>query len=168
MGFIISGEYNHWRVVCHGDCWTNQMLFKYDSSGKPQHVVLVDFPLAKLGCPTFDLVCLVYTSTRRSSRESHLQECFSLYYSRFLEVCQTLKVLPLPGFSLESVLQRFHISKLPGFLISLLTLHLNLVESSAEGESTDMNALIQDSYESSIYKEWIVELIEDMVNDGVI
>ncbi|CAL8069693.1 unnamed protein product [Orchesella dallaii] len=168
-----------WRVVSHGDCWSNNFLFQYDQqTRKPMKVALVDFPLARLSCPTLDLSCLVYTSTRRSFREMHLEECLKCYHDTFTKVCEQMGVEPLPGFSLTSLKMKFHVMKLVGFLIAAISLPLNLVELGKEVdfEQKNDNVPMQDMFreacdsgeENSSYQTWILELVEELYDEGVI
>lgn len=182
-GFVISlGEWQPWRVLCHSDCWINNLLFQYDSiTGKPCRAVLLDFPLVKMGCPTLDLSCLVYTSTRREFRRKYLLPCLQLYHDRFIAICHNLNTTTLPpGFNMDALRMKFHVSKLIGFLIALISLPLNLIEAEdrelANLETKDESSTLEEMLhgasaagrKGSLYTEWILELVEDLYQEGVI
>ncbi|XP_018568334.1 uncharacterized protein LOC108908703 [Anoplophora glabripennis] len=45
-------------VINHGDCWCNNMMFKYEDNGnphKPTKICLLDWQLSKTGSPVLDL-----------------------------------------------------------------------------------------------------------------
>ncbi|KAF4518076.1 hypothetical protein B566_EDAN009620 [Ephemera danica] len=63
------------NVICHGDCHTNNMMFKHDTNGKPVDVKLHDMQLVRYTPPSRDLMLyLFYTSTSRSFRRQHEKE----------------------------------------------------------------------------------------------
>ncbi|KAL0100715.1 hypothetical protein PUN28_019239 [Cardiocondyla obscurior] len=50
------------NVINHGDFWVNNMLFKYDSDGKPIQHICVDFQLCLYTSPAIDLLYFLSTS----------------------------------------------------------------------------------------------------------
>ncbi|XP_054268105.1 uncharacterized protein LOC128989959 [Macrosteles quadrilineatus] len=59
---------NKLNVLNHGDFWTNNILFKYDSSGCISDVKLVDYQLRRFGSPAIDLLYLFWTSADDGAR----------------------------------------------------------------------------------------------------
>ncbi|CAH1163882.1 unnamed protein product [Phaedon cochleariae] len=55
-------------VILHGDCWNNNMMFKYKDSNKTQPVSMcfIDFQLSKVASPILDLSYYLYTVADRS------------------------------------------------------------------------------------------------------
>lgn len=43
----LSPSIKHKNVLCHGDLWANNILFKYDANKKPIECCLIDFQLAR-------------------------------------------------------------------------------------------------------------------------
>lgn len=43
----LSPSVKHKNVLCHGDLWANNILFKYDTEKKPVECCLIDFQLAR-------------------------------------------------------------------------------------------------------------------------
>lgn len=145
------------------------MLFKYDpeDTGSPQHVILVDFPLVKLACPTIDLACLVYTSTRRNFRKIHLENCLQLYHDTFLDICGQMKVDSLPGFNINSLKSKFRGSALVGLVIAVISLPSDLKHVEQKEEAGEKLQKDKDT-DTGLYEEWIVELVEDVCSEGII
>jgi hypothetical protein len=50
------------KVINHGDCWVNNMLFKYDSNNKPVEHIFVDFQICIYTSPAIDLLYFLSTS----------------------------------------------------------------------------------------------------------
>ncbi|XP_077290680.1 uncharacterized protein LOC143914362 [Arctopsyche grandis] len=67
-------------VFCHGDCWTNNILFKYSPEGTIDEVCLVDFQLVRYGSPALDLANLIYCCTSRDQRAEHLTDLLKMYH----------------------------------------------------------------------------------------
>lgn len=65
---------NELQTLIHGDCWTTNMMYQYDSEGNPQSVVAIDFQFSNCTSPVIDLYYLFTTSLREEfqNRESEL------------------------------------------------------------------------------------------------
>ena len=50
-------------TCCHGDFWSNNIMFKYDKDGNVNGAVLVDFQLINYGHPAYDILYLLYISS---------------------------------------------------------------------------------------------------------
>lgn len=95
-------------VICHGDCWTNNFLYKYgnqseendgvDGNGrKIEEMQFVDFQLIRYGSLTLDIVNLLYCCTDQNLRQKHMPLLLKLYKR---ELIKSLKLLgpELPEF----------------------------------------------------------------------
>lgn len=45
-----------WKVICHSDLWINNILFHYDTSGKPNLVKFVDLQTVRYTNPVCDIM----------------------------------------------------------------------------------------------------------------
>ncbi|XP_066264295.1 uncharacterized protein [Branchiostoma lanceolatum] len=61
------------RVLCHGDCWNDNIMFKYDH-GLPVSAMLLDWQHACYRRPTYDLACLLMYTTTRKLRQNHTDD----------------------------------------------------------------------------------------------
>lgn len=83
-------------VICHGDCWTNNFLYRYDDLGTILETCLVDFQLIRYGSPALDISNLIFCCTEKTQRSEHMQDWLKLYHR---ELVQSLRVLgSLPTF----------------------------------------------------------------------
>lgn len=163
----------------HGDTWCNNLLFKKDANDKPEAVMLVDFQLSRPGCPTADLVYLLYTSTTVEFRRQYLQDSLQLYYDKFNEFCGILGVDTLPDFSMEVLRRRFHRNKISGFMMAVTTFPMMLKDSN---KASDLEVVCKDvkmddmmsqafgegASDSDLYKKRILEIAQEMYEEGVI
>uniref|UniRef100_A0A1A9WWV3 CHK domain-containing protein n=1 Tax=Glossina brevipalpis TaxID=37001 RepID=A0A1A9WWV3_9MUSC len=81
-------------ALCHGDCWANNFLYRYelDADGQKQlmEVCLVDFQLIRYGSIALDVTNLLFCCTSKTMRDQHLEELIQLYTD---EIYRWLKIL---------------------------------------------------------------------------
>ncbi|XP_021957427.2 uncharacterized protein LOC110853466 isoform X2 [Folsomia candida] len=168
-----------WRIICHGDCWSNNMLFKYDqATGKPLEVVLVDLQMPQESCVINDLQYVIFACTRLKLRQLHLDELLQLYHDTFNGVCALTKTPTLPGFCMDSLRFRFHRSKFLGYFMAIMVLPIMLkeeenavnLEELPEGEDfTEIFAnLSTDMGGNTIFKERLIEVTKGMIDEGIL
>jgi len=87
-------------VVCHGDCWNNNLLFKYQvnsnlqykffyifedfsiqQSGAVVDLRLIDWQLMRYASPVTDLMYFLFTCTTKNFREQYFQKALDFYYA---------------------------------------------------------------------------------------
>jgi len=72
-------------TCCHGDFWSNNIMFKYDQDGKVNGTILVDFQLINYGHPAYDVLYLLYLSTDSQFRSQHMEDCLHQYWETLNE-----------------------------------------------------------------------------------
>ena len=83
-------------VICHGDCWINNFLYKYDEENRIDETCLVDFQLIRVGSPLLDISNLIYCCTDKQMRHDHMDVFLRTYHS---ELVLSLKRMgPMPEF----------------------------------------------------------------------
>lgn len=76
-----SGKYS---VVCHGDCWINNFLFRYSDQNNPNYptdLCILDWQLSRLGSPALDLSYFIFSSTDKHFRDKYYDEIIREYYN---------------------------------------------------------------------------------------
>lgn len=81
-------------VICHGDCWTNNILFRYNEDGNVIETVLVDFQCIRYGSPALDLSNLIFCCTTKAMRDEYLQSFIKLYTQELYNNIKALGKLP--------------------------------------------------------------------------
>ncbi|XP_045587357.2 uncharacterized protein [Procambarus clarkii] len=115
-------------VICHGDCWVNNVQFRY-SEGKPVDVMLLDFQLNRLASPATDLNYLLYTSLHGKDRKENWRDFLSYYYDSFRSVMEAGgRGMP---FTLKELHQEYRKKMEYGMLYGSMTVSLVMRESSS-------------------------------------
>jgi thiamine kinase-like enzyme len=78
------------NVFNHNDVWINNLLYKYETSGRVSDVLMVDYQLSYWGSPGIDINYFLYGSVRDEVREKHFDELVGVYYGT---LASTLKLL---------------------------------------------------------------------------
>uniref|UniRef100_A0A9I3FGY1 CHK kinase-like domain-containing protein n=1 Tax=Anopheles epiroticus TaxID=199890 RepID=A0A9I3FGY1_9DIPT len=69
-----------YTVVGHGDCWTNNMMFRYEE-GIPKEIVLLDWQVTRYVTPVQDLVYFIFCCTDADFRSKYYYEMIDIYYT---------------------------------------------------------------------------------------
>lgn len=69
-----------YAVVCHGDCWTNNTMFKYDDKHKPIEVCLIDWQVTRYASPVTDLLYYLFSCIPKDLRDSHYDAFLRTYH----------------------------------------------------------------------------------------
>jgi hypothetical protein len=79
-------------VLNHGDCWTTNVLFKYNEVNEVIDAKLVDFQMVRVGSYAQDLIHFWWSSTRRDVRENLREEMFDFYRKTLNQTLEDLRV----------------------------------------------------------------------------
>lgn len=84
-------------TACHGDLWSNNMLFKY-TNDVPVHCCLVDYQLLRHHHPSFDVLAAIHSNTTPDFRKQNQLQLLRYYYSTFEDIIRK------NGFQARSIL----------------------------------------------------------------
>ncbi|XP_066900813.1 uncharacterized protein [Halyomorpha halys] len=73
-------EENTFKCLNHGDCWSNNMMFKHNWEGKPIELRFVDFQFPHYNTPCIDVTNFMYTSIKSSVRRQNVNNLIELYH----------------------------------------------------------------------------------------
>ncbi|CAH1399897.1 unnamed protein product [Nezara viridula] len=79
---------SRFNVLNHGDCWSNNMLFKYDWSNRPIAVRFLDFQVSHYNSPCWDLTYFMFASIEPKLRRAHYDSLLRTYTNSLLSTLQ--------------------------------------------------------------------------------
>lgn len=85
-----SDDFN---VLCHGDLWLCNIMYRYDTAKKLDDVIMVDYSIGVWGNPGFDLSYLLMSSSADNVTEEDWDNLLMDYYA---VLSSTLKILNYP------------------------------------------------------------------------
>ncbi|XP_076032189.1 putative kinase-like protein D1044.1 [Oratosquilla oratoria] len=150
------------QVVTHGDCWTNNTLFRYNESGIPEEVALVDFQMSRGSSPMIDITYLFQTSITGDSRRKNMSRYFREYYSTFQKVI--LDAGFEMDFTFEEMEKEFDRLKFFGFYMGLM---LGTVAIREDGDGLPLDSL-DNSNVQDVFKENSKKLATLSDNDALL
>ncbi|XP_044755971.1 uncharacterized protein LOC123314725 [Coccinella septempunctata] len=125
-------------VVCHGDSWNNNMLFKNDEEGNPQSVCLIDFQISSLSTPVLDL-CQFLLSAGDKEVLNNVEDYLKLYHQFLSDTLKNYEIDVSNLFSLEKLMNQWKKYANTGLVIAISTIQVSLSE--GEEMPEDMNLL---------------------------
>ncbi|VDO84011.1 unnamed protein product [Heligmosomoides polygyrus] len=72
------------RVLCHGDVWTTNLIWRTGEKGEVELAAMVDFQTAHFGCPSTDVVRVICACLSGKDRRENWEWLVEKFYS-FLE-----------------------------------------------------------------------------------
>ncbi|XP_012222212.1 uncharacterized protein [Linepithema humile] len=124
----------HKNVLCHGDLWANNILFKYDADGQPVECCLIDFQLARYNPPAHDILCFLQFSTTRKLRESHSNMLFKIYHDSMAIIMKEAGLNISEVFSWDEFMESIQDLRVMCMIHGVLNTPIMLLESDAVGK----------------------------------
>ncbi|XP_001990389.2 uncharacterized protein LOC6564248 isoform X2 [Drosophila grimshawi] len=150
------------NVINHGDCWINNLLFKYDPNGELIDMIFVDFQLPKYGHPSADLLNFIMTSVHIDHKLKQFDYFIKYYHDQLIEHLQLLEYTNrLPTLSeLHMLLYKYGIWAITASVMVLPIVLLDEKENSLEYKSQ--------LYTNERYKAHIEQILPWLDNRGLL
>nr|ALS04370.1 juvenile hormone-inducible [Acartia pacifica] len=164
-------------TCCHGDFWSNNIMFKYNEEDKVESTMLIDFQLINYGHPAYDILYLLYLSSDAGFRDSNMESCLEHYWKTFSYYLE--KYSP-DEFKYGWTEFKADIHTYKSIVFVLATTLLPNVLSDIQVEAGGLLALrdlqrkqaaeLADSSKSSTkeIKRRVIQLVEEMMRDNII
>jgi thiamine kinase-like enzyme len=157
--------------ILHGDCWSNNMMFKYQNTlnqSKLEDMNLLDFQLVIAGTPVYDLSYFFYTGGSKELFDK-LEDYLNIYYESFSISSKNLGNDPNELFPREELTRDWKRYSKFGMMLSLLVTKLkllskedviDLIDADDEKTKTDNGEqFVNLKYNKTLYKKRIEEIL---------
>lgn len=138
------------NVLCHGDCWVNNMMFRYDADNKVNGIKFVDYQLTNYNTPAIDLVYFILTSTQ--SRFENVESLLKIYYETFMETVNKLNYKLKKPFTLEILKSEFESKLFYGLATILSILPITMADQSEAPKLDDLIGEDKSAEKGKIYR----------------
>nr|XP_024214048.1 uncharacterized protein LOC106682286 isoform X4 [Halyomorpha halys] len=154
---------NRFCVLNHGDCWSNNLMFKYDWRNKPIAVRFLDFQAPHYNTPAIDLTYFLHQSMVPVVRRTRFVELLEHYYESLLRSFDKYKYSgPRPSF--DDILNEME--RVSFFGLSMFAIRHAVVTTDME-DAMDLERILvtegEEGLNIDIFRD--LSLIERMVPD---
>ncbi|KAK9874579.1 hypothetical protein WA026_005412 [Henosepilachna vigintioctopunctata] len=134
-------------VVCHGDCWNNNILFKYKGSEQttPSGLYFVDYQLSMLETPIDDLSFFLYTSCDKSVLDQ-FDLLLQTYYNSLASTVKMFGCELEKYLTLEKLMDQWKEYGATGLIIATLLLRIELLK---PDEAPDLTEIVENGNDTS-------------------
>ncbi|XP_068141698.1 uncharacterized protein [Drosophila tropicalis] len=90
--------------IIHCDYWINNLMFKYDSSGTPLQMKIIDFQTAQYDSVIHDIIAFLFSSVNTSILEANYENMLQMYYNHFISSLHRVGIDTTDSYSYQAFL----------------------------------------------------------------
>lgn len=84
-------EQNCFVTLCHGDLWSNNIMFTTDAENCPTDAILCDYQISFIGPAVIDVANTLYTSSDISLRADDYDRLIQIYHAQLIATLSQLQ-----------------------------------------------------------------------------
>ena len=161
---------DQFNVINHGDCWVNNMLFRYEN-GKPVQHIFVDFQMCVYTSPAIDLIYFMSTSPAAEVYKNSMDELLNEYQRTLSITMKQLSCKTTPP-SVHEIKQYMREREICALMYSVTALPIMLLDKS---DAKDIDKLVSadgshdnSAYKNPIYRKIIVKRLRKYAESGLL
>ncbi|XP_076274070.1 uncharacterized protein LOC143204995 [Rhynchophorus ferrugineus] len=131
-----KGRYS---CITHGDCWSNNLFFKYSENGEVEDLKLIDFQFWKEDTPIHDLSYFFYSGASKEDFD-RLDQYLELYHDSFVQYAKQFGCDGYQLFPLDVLKAEWRIYGLFGILMGIMLWRIKLTTRESCQEFTQANS----------------------------
>ncbi|EDV93452.1 uncharacterized protein LOC6563556 [Drosophila grimshawi] len=171
---ISQPDPSEFNVMAHGDCWVNNLLFKFDPNGKMIDMIFVDFQNPRYGHPACDLNYFIMTSVHLDHKLKYFDYFVKYYHDQLIEHLKLLDYKERMPKLMELQMQMYKYGA-HAFLASFMVLPMVLLDPTesatfenflgADDSALNFKKLM---YTNKRYKQYVEQILPWLDNRGLL
>ncbi|VEN47561.1 unnamed protein product [Callosobruchus maculatus] len=157
-------------VVAHGDCWCNNILYKYEEKTMvPKDAMLVDFQIAKPGSPVRDIAYFLFVNSSKEDLQKY-REYLNIYYQELSDCLRQLSCDIKECFPEDLFVDHWKTIAKYAVYISMLILKISAVEkeNTASKDFYEQFQMSSDSLKLGVLRERIIDLLDFVKQECIV
>lgn len=158
----------------HGDCWSNNFLFKYSNTGEIEDIKLVDFQLCRDSTPIHDLSYFFYSGASKPDFDN-LDYYLELYHKAFVECAKEFDCNGEELYPIKVLKEEWKTYSLLGILMAIMLWQIKLTDkkkcqefTESENKEENWKSIMSKMLESDAYKKRVENIIRHAINNDII
>ncbi|KAJ8963395.1 hypothetical protein NQ318_018873 [Aromia moschata] len=168
--FDYKGNYS---VILHGDCWSNNMMFKYDENKELTDMMLLDFQYLNIGTPVYDLSYCLYSAGTKEIFDD-LDWYLKIYHDSFLKTVGEFGLNTKAAYPFEELRKDWSQYCKMGFIMALMIWRIKLTDEDDAADFTDIEdesipeTFFSSSFDEEAYKMRTRDLICHIISPATV
>ena len=162
-GIFDKTDKEYFPVICHGDLWLNNILFKatnYGNIDDPAAIKFIDLQQAHRGNIFEDLVYFFGASTTPAFREKYLLRSLEIYHQSFTKMIKELGCPTPIGFSLGFLIQNFYKNLKTLTIFAGPAISMQLIAENTENSHGDGSASCNQGLEERDMESIVIHMVD--------
>ncbi|CAG9859338.1 unnamed protein product [Phyllotreta striolata] len=158
-------QYKGTSIILHGDCWSNNIMFKYNRAREIEEIKLIDFQMSSTGSPVLDLSYSLYSGAGKDTL-NNLDKLLKIYHSTLSEELRLYDCDPQEIYSYETLMEEWKKLSRFGFILGTVIFSSKFTDVAQkvkvdEFVNTPSNEILT-TFNEEKFKEVILDLVRHM------